>query len=161
MLLVPAIQKHESAICAHISPISWVSLPPPIPILYVTTEHQSPCALYSSLCYIAAFHQLIYSWECTQVNTNLPVLTPLPPMSTCVKIRYLLSSDLLHSSRRYLHLYIYIYSPSTSLQMTQFNSFLSLRNIHLKLKNLKQSLTKYFLGNFSSKMKLELTQDSL
>ena len=45
--------------------------------------------------------------------------------------------------------------------MTQFHSFLSLRNIHLKLKSLKQSLTKDFLGNFGSKMKLELAQDSI
>ena len=50
MLLVSALQRIDSAICIHILPPCWISLPPtPMPDIQVTTGHQAelPGLIYS------------------------------------------------------------------------------------------------------------------
>ena len=72
-MLVSAIQQHESVICIHISPSSWVSLPPPPSYPYRSTQSTE----LSSLCYIAHLHSLailhivMYVCTCVYMWTSL------------------------------------------------------------------------------------------
>ena len=44
LVLVSAAQQCESAVCLHLSPPAWASLPPPHPSLEVFTEHGADTA---------------------------------------------------------------------------------------------------------------------
>ena len=39
VVLVSAIQQSESAVCIHVTPPTWTSLPPLPPTIWVITEH--------------------------------------------------------------------------------------------------------------------------
>ena len=74
VVLVPAVQHRESAICIHMSPPSRCS-PQPTPL--TTPFRSSQSAWLSPLCYTAACHQLFYTEQCIYVSATSSVHPPL------------------------------------------------------------------------------------
>ena len=83
VVLVSAVQRSESAICIHISPPSWTSLPPPhIPPIQVITEHRAEIpVLYRRFPLAICF---------THGSINMSILisqfNPLPSPTLCPHI---------------------------------------------------------------------------
>ena len=59
-MLVSAVQQCESAMHIHKPPPSWTSLPPPIPALYVITEHLAELPVLCSKFSLANLH--MHAW---------------------------------------------------------------------------------------------------
>ena len=146
-MLVSAVQRSESLICINISPYPLPLEPPSHPSKL--SQSWSPCAMQQ----LPTSHPF-YIWQCIYVNATLSLRPsfPFPPCPQvhslhlhlyscpatrfidtiflkipyiCVSIWYCFSlSDLLHSVWQTL-------GQSTSLQITQFRSFLWLSNIPL------------------------------
>ena len=121
VVLVSAVQQSESAICIHISPPSWTSLPPhtpPIPPTQVKTEHGAELpALYSRLPLAICFtHGSVYmSIPIPQfIPHHLPHRRSTRPFSTSVSL-FLPCKwvHLYHFSR--FHIYALIYNICFSL----------------------------------------------
>ena len=73
VMLVSAVQQSGSAICTHMSPVSWASFPPLSPRPIIT---QLP-VLHRSF----PLATLVYTRHCLYVNATLPTHpTPLVPL---------------------------------------------------------------------------------
>ena len=69
-MLASAVQWIESAVCIHVPPSSWASLPHS-PILHLqSTELRAPCAIEQLL--TSCWH-LFYTWQYIYVNATLPI----------------------------------------------------------------------------------------
>ena len=79
IVLVSAVQQHESALSVHISPPSWASLLPPLPILPLEaitghwTELPLKAALYSSFP-LATLHRRADMCPCHSLTSPHPLL---------------------------------------------------------------------------------------
>lgn len=78
MLLVPAKQQSESAVCVHVSPPSWAALPPPS-----LGQHRAPG--WAPCTGTAASQGLFYTWYCMNGSATLPV-RPTLPFPHCVRM---------------------------------------------------------------------------
>ena len=80
VVLVSAVQWSESAICIHVSPPCWTSLPPPLPpdVGRHRAPSWAPCAVPQ-----VPTSYLFYAWQCIYVKPNLPI-HPILPFPHCV-----------------------------------------------------------------------------
>ena len=88
-MLFSAVQWSESVVCTHISPCSWTFLPlppPPIPPIYVITEHQAESpVLYSGFPLVIYFtHGSVYM---SILTSQCVPTSPCPAVSTCLFCR--------------------------------------------------------------------------
>ena len=146
-MIVSAVGQCESAVCIHYAP-SLLSLPlsvPPLPTLQVITEHRAELPALQSTCPLAScLHIMAYT------SVLLPPFAPTSPSPTCPCSQsvclcpYPCPSNMFIctiflDSTHYLFFSLWFTSlcvwqspgPSTSLQMTQFHSFLRLSTIPL------------------------------
>ena len=76
MLLVPAIQHHESALSVHIASPSWASLPPspyPTSLGCHPALHWAPCVLQQLLLAVCFIYGNVY-FQCYALHLSHPLL---------------------------------------------------------------------------------------
>ena len=78
-MLVSAIQQGDSAICMHISPPSWTSLPTPhpSPLGQHRASVEFPMLYIALICkYLFILHMVMYMFQCYSLNSSHPLLPP-------------------------------------------------------------------------------------
>ena len=71
MLLVSPLQWNLLTICIHISPSSWIPLPPILPSLEAITEHRAELPLLYSSFPLAIY----FTWYCKKSVSRLYIVT--------------------------------------------------------------------------------------
>ena len=165
-MLISAVQQSESAVCIHISTLSWVSLPlhPLIPLLWVITEHQAELPVQYSSFPLSTVRMAVCICQCCSPNPSHPLLAPLCPHVCFLHLRLCscpanrsINTIFLDSVYMCLYmLFVFLFltyftlwqtlGPSTSLQIIQF---LKEQNwVICKLtSNLRSLGLKYFIWN--------------